>query len=806
MSPRCALLCRGLLGCVVLLPLFWPNAARCATPEQVDEAIEKGKKFLYSQQKPGGHWEPDDKRVGIGHVKGKDWGKMQGDSWGGFSALATYALLASGENPQEPKIQEAVAFLEKAEIISIYGLGIRCQIWLLLPPSAKTRAMANHDARLILEGVIKDDKKHPEYNGFWEYGNGHGEDPKKGPRHLDHSISQYGILGLWAASKCGVEVDLADWKMFENAWKSHQFPDGGWQYDGYPAKADPKKKETASMTAAGIATLFITEEFLHSDDGVNCGGNITNPAIEKGLKWMTENFSTVGRNVYTLYGLERIGVASGNKYFGTIDWYAEGADRLVKAQKKDGSWPGGGVKEGDMPVVNTAFALLFLSRGRAPVMMNKLQYDVIANGKSVEADWNQRPRDVANIVHWTGEQMERDLNWQIVNLKVPVDELHDAPILYISGDQDLKFTDEEMAKLKQFVEGGGMIFGTADCGMAKPQFSQSFEQLGTKLLNRPFRDLPPNHIIFTNEAYRASGWKSPPKVRGISNGVREQMILVSDADVGRAWQTRAEKTHEELYQFGADLFLYSVDKKSLRNKGETFVVRLNPKIKAEKTAKIAQLVVGDNWNPEPGGWRRMAAILHNKDKADITVEPIDLAKQTLSGFKLAHLTGTGHFKLTDVQRRRLAEFVMHGGTLVLDAAGGSGEFADSAEAELRALFPDAAAKALTDPLDIESPIFELPDAKIESVTYREMYKTKVVGKLKTPRLYGIDRSGRIGVFYSREDLTAGMVGEPVDGIAGYTPESATAIMRNIVLYSAFGVRPGQPKPASITEATNAVGK
>jgi len=31
-------------------------------------------------------------------------------------------------------------------------------------------------------------------------------------------------------------------------------------------------------------------------------------------------------------------------------------------------------------------------------------------------------------------------------------------------------------------------------------------------------------------------------------------------------------------------------------------------------------------------------------------------------------------------------------------------------------------------------------------------------------------------------------------------------MRNIVLYSAFGVRPGQPKPASVTEATNAAGK
>ena len=143
---------------------------------------------------------------------------------------------------------------------------------------------------------------------------------------------------------------------------------------------------------------------------------------------------------------------------------------------------------------------------------------------------------------------------------------------------------------------------------------------------------------------------------------------------------------------------------------------------------------------------------------------------------------------------------MHGGTLVIDAAGGSGEFADSAEAELHSLFSDSATKGLADPLDIESPVYLLPGAKIDNVTYRDYYKAKVVGKLKTPRLFGIERGGRIAVFYSREDLTAGMVGEPVDGIAGYSPESATALMRNIVLYGALGIRPNAAHPAAVSEA------
>ena len=51
-----------------------------------------------------------------------------------------------------------------------------------------------------------------------------------------------------------------------------------------------------------------------------------------------------------------------------------------------------------------------------------------------------------------GRQIERELNWQVVSLKVPVEELHDAPILYIAGDQALDFSESDTAKLRQFVE------------------------------------------------------------------------------------------------------------------------------------------------------------------------------------------------------------------------------------------------------------------------------------------------------------------------------------------------------------------
>ncbi|MDB5332538.1 MAG: A-macroglobulin complement component [Phycisphaerales bacterium] len=791
--PRCG--SWGLLLAILICP-FSSVSARGATPAEVDAAIEKAKAFIYSQQKPSGHWEIDNNRVGTKH----NHDKMQGDSFGGFSSLATYALLAAGEDNNDPRIAKSIDFLSKADVIGIYSLGLRSQVWLLLPAADKrAKLMAKHDANAIISGM-NDGKRSPENKNFWDYGNGKGEDGK-GSGRLDHSVSQYGVLGLWAGAQNDVEIDSKVWEAIDAGWKSHQFTEGGWAYDSTPKSKD-QKPATASMTAAGVATLFITEDMLNTGRGVDCKGNITNKNIEDGLAWMGKHFAEVNNN-YSWYGVERIGVASGRKYFGDTDWYAEGAERLVRSQRADGAWEGG--FPGATPLTATSFGVLFLVRGRAPIMMNKLQYDVVASltGNIAEGNWNQRHRDLANLSHWAASRFERPLNFQIVNLKVPVNALHDAPILYISGDQSVNFKPEDLAKLREYVDGGGMIFANADCGISKTLFAKSIEALGRKLYPKyEFRDLPAGHVIYTNELF--SKWKDRPRLRGLSNGVRELIVMIPDYDPARAWQTHADKTREEAFNIGADVFLYAIDKRSFRYKGEIIVVHPRSDIQADRTAKIARLQVGDNWDPEPGAWPRIAAIFHNQHKADLTVDTVTPGTGKLAGYKVAHLTGTTKFTLTPAARTELVQFVLHGGTLLIDAAGGSPDFCESAETELKTIFGKEAEAAFAKPLEIESPVFNLADGQIESVTYRDFYK-RVVGKLKTPRLIGIPRGNRIAVFYSREDLTGGLVGEPMDGISGYSPNSATAIMRNIVSYGAFGYKPPLPKPttAPTTKPTTA---
>ena len=798
----------GIVACVLLTLTIAlgarPAAAPAATPAEVEAAIAKGKQFLYSLQRPEGRWEPDPQRKGNKHG---DHPKMQGQSWGGYSALATYALLAAGESPQDPRVTKAVNFLKGADITGTYSLGIRCQVWNHLPPSPEMRALARRDAGLLI-GTLN---QGGEGKGGWDY-----DDPTSKGGRIDHSVSQYGVLGLWACAKTGYEVNPKVWELIDKTWRDHQYDDGGWAYDNDGHGKGGGGEETVSMTAAGVATLFITQDYLRANEGLGCQGNVFNENIEKGLKWIAqeEHFRKARENNYAWYGIERIGVASGYKYFGSVDWYAAGASELVRTQRKDGSWDGGFA--GATPLPATSFALLFLARGRAPIIMNKLDYTPVetTGGESgekrrigkVAAHWNQRPRDVANLASWMATQTERDLNWQIVNLLAPPEDLHDAPILYVSGSQGLiNLSEQDVAKLRAFVEQGGLILGNGDCG--KEVFNKSFRSLGKQLFPKyEFRDLPAGHVIFKEQQYDGDKWKSKPKVQGLSNGVRELMLLVPDADPAKAWQTHSDRTREELFQLGANIFMYAVDKKNLLYKGETYIVK-DKGGEAKQALKVARLMVGTNPDPEPGGWRRLANVLKNDHKVALAVEPVTLGGGSLGGggYRAAHLTGTAKFTLDAAARKEVTDFVNAGGTLVIDAAGGSAPFAESAEAELEAMFGAQATRGMARPLPSDHPVYLLPSAKVTQFGYRRFARKGVVGDLRGPRIKGIKTAAgdRVAVFYSREDLSAGLVGQPVDGIIGYDVATATPIMRNILLYAASAAKPaGKPtapaeKPAEV---------
>lgn len=788
----CVSLC---VACLVAAPLFG------ATSSEVEQSLSKAKSYLYARHK-NGDWENADKQ----DAKSQD--KLVGSQWGGQTALAAYALLAAGENPNaEPKLAAGIDFLKNAKIGGTYSLGVRCQVWSLLPQTPEIKSLVRRDA-LALQSMMKTQGN---ARGFYDYD----------ARGNSYSLSraQYAVLGMWGAARANVEVPSDYWRKVESAWAGAQEPDGGWRYQ----KGGREYPVTAGITAAGVATLLVAQENLLAGAGGACKGNPSNGAIDRGLAWLDQNFHQVAaEQAYereypfaTLYAVERVGVASGLKYFGKNDWYQKGSDYLVARQKADGSWKAGSSYFGALP--DTCFGILFLARGRAPLLMNKLEHgddaearasapqaadpapskpdalSVVKKRAAKPADWNQRPRDVANLADWISTVAERDLNWQVLGPSATLRDFHDAPILYLSGTQPLKLGDETKRKIREYVEGGGVVLGNADCGGRA--FTTAFLKLGAELFpTYDFRELPADHVIYKNGVFPRDRWKNKPSVLSLGNGVRELMLLVPQADAGRVWQSRLVGGKEESWQLGANLFFYAAGRKDLRYRGESHFVVADTKTEPSREIVVARLEYPGNWNPEPGGWRRLANVFHNERQIKLTVRPTRLGSGQIGDARVAHLTGTTPLKLNEAARAELRKFVASGGTLLIDAAGGSAAFAESADAEVRALFPDAKPAVLP----IAHPLYADGKTKLDSAGYRP-FAQKVVGGVKVPRVQAVTVAGRAAVFISREDLSAGLVGHSVDGIIGYDPKTATEIVTRILRFASI-----QPRKAGRDGKTPAV--
>jgi hypothetical protein len=742
-----------------------------ATAEEVEQAIQRAQAYLLTQQQADGSFERQP-AVAVGAARPVV--VAQGGQVAGLSALATYALLTSGLPSSEPHVAKALDYLRNTETDGTYALGLRCQVWYQLsleldpnetrpsPARRELERLVERDANLLLNGI----NKQGQASGMYTY------HVSKLTGAFDHSCSNYGAMGVWACAQVGARIPQSYWATVDQGWKSHQIAGEGWAYT-----ASANSRATPSMTAGGLVNLFICQEFLDRNVAADCHGNPESANIETAIQWLGQNpppQGIGGHHGYTLFNLARVGFESGYVQFVDYDWYTVNADNLVRMQSATGQWA---------DLQETAFDLAFLSLGRAPVVMNKLQYGDPA-GHAKFGHWNQRPRDVANITRWIEKQLHKRLNWQVVNLSMPMEVMQQSPILYIAGNQALKFTPEEIEKLKHYILAGGMIVANADCG--SKEFAASIRQLGEGMFpDYAFRSLPARHAILSEELFPAKDEKKIAAVDALGNQAREFILLIPNDDAARAWQVLPQvmQAHtgvipkEELYHLAGNLYYYSTERGQVRDKKKTWILPEQPKGAQKLT--VARLEYDGNWNPEPFGWEsQFANYLRAKRRLELESPRIRLGSDLLdtAKFKLAYLTGTGKFELTDKQREDLKRFTYEGGVVIVDAAGGSPEFVESAQRELKQAFgQDLELVPATDPL------YSIAE-QITAVKYREKAQ-KIFGKEMTqPVLKMIQEDGKVKVLFSPLDIAVGLVGQAIDSVNGYEPESAMQLMMNMLLY------------------------
>jgi len=618
----------------------------------------------------------------------------------------------------------------------------------------------------------------------------------------DNSNSQYGLLGVWAAAEAGYEVPDLYWAVVEKHWTDCQVGDGNWSYlpgmdDGYLA-----------MTCAGLASLLVTHDYLEPAEmgrnGAGVGRDPYSPPVRRALEWFERGNDSMyikpGPNVfdrasYTLFGLERVGLASGFKHFGVNDWYKLIARHLVYAQRKDGSWGDG--------VIDTSYSLLCLARGRHPIVMTKLRFDgnvpfgrtprlkptttPAADARSTGSGqapwvgyWANRPRDAANLARFASRQLEHSLNWQIVNIERNWTEWNDGPVLELASHATPHFTTEELDKLRNFVEAGGLLFTHADGS------SEEFNLYAAKLAHDLFPqyklvDVPPTHPIYTHDTVYSIDPRPPLKM--VSNGSRI-LMLHSPTDITRFWQQRDDVRHRNAFQLGVNLFVYAAGRRDLRNRLQATWVT-TPNAISLATLKLARVSYNGNWDPEPLAWTRYSNWLQRQTGTRIETQTVaidDLATLDPVQVPIAHLTGTDPCKFLGPDAAAVKTYIKAGGVLLIDTCGGQGPFGPSADALIAAAFPDSAPQVL----QANHPMLLAGNPGTQDVSQRRLRPDTALRLGRSAGNLRLLSAGKGHLLIAPLDITSGLLGVNTTGILGYDPAYTQALVKNLVFWTLDG--------------------
>ena len=463
-------------------------------------------------------------------------------------------------------------------------------------------------------------------------------------------------------------------------------------------------------------------------------------------------------------------LASGIRFFGDQDWFRTGAHFILENQVVPGSAQSAGVIDNDP--IGRAFALMFLARGRAPTWITKIALP----GQR----WNNRPNEIDRLTSHLSDLREVELNWQTLSLDAPADELLTSPLAYLTSDQAIELSPDQLEHLKYYLDRGGLLVACPNDD--SPRFNRSIRKLARTLYPRwPLKPLDTDHLLF-RDLYRVPRGGGKP-VQSVSNGARDLIILTA-RDWGRGFQSDRVPGRSRSWKLAINLFSIVTERGRLRPR---LIPPFEPRGPGPSTGRVVvgRALAGSDTNlVEPALWAVFSDHLFNRTGIELETRNIALDRIGESDLPLIHFSGVDPIELSAAEFEAIRMYAERGGTLLVENVGGRGGFAASIEEQLDAHF-DASAAALRH----KSPLISGESLEGGYDNRRLRYRRHTVammGVSPVNRLAAFRISGRPAVIVSHEDLSLGALGVRRWGIHGYEPQSARQLLTNFVLWAKGG--------------------
>lgn len=772
---------RLLVAALVVTTVATPSSAQISA-NQVRQSIDRGINYLKRTQSPQtGRWQD-----------------AVGTPAGGVTALCTLALLNSGLTVDDPSVKAGMRAIRESTSEKTYTVALETMALCIAEPQ-RDRPQIDQRIRMIQRSQISTNMP---YKGAWGY------DVNGKNTVGDPSNTQFALLALYEAERAGLPVEDTIWKRSLGYWARRQRPNGGgWNYR-------PDDAVSGSMTCAGIASTIIArgqvtlgDARVRNNEVLCCQPQEDLDGPKRGLEWLGRNFSVssnpTARNsrnqdfrqiylYYYLYALERVGRLTANRFIGQHDWYREGAELLVNSQDRaTGAWKGSGIEENQQ--IATSLALLFLSKGRRPVLIAKLDTN------SANDDWNRHRSDLAHLTRYVESRWKRDLTWQVIDGNAAsVEDLLQTPVLYISGRDGLRLSQTQKDTLKAYVENGGFIFAESCCD--DRGFDRDFKQLMAELFpENALRLLPPDHPIWYAEQ------KVPAKYLRQLMGVEaccRTSVVYCPGKLSCYWELASNRQSteypDELVQeikatlaIGANVLTYATNRE-LKDKLDAPQLVTGGQIDLERergTLYVAKLRHNGGSDDAPAALKNLLELAEQNLQLRVgqNRQLLSATAEDLFDYPVLFVHGRRNFRLNESERKALAQYVRRGGFIMADSICASEAFTESFRREIKTIFPEQTLERLppTHPVfSTDYQGYDLRQVSVQNPRGRAQdgsFKSRT--QQQAPTLEGLEVDGRLVVVFSPLDLSCALENQASIECHGYAREDAAKLGINILLYA-----------------------
>ncbi len=416
-----------------------------------------------------------------------------------------------------------------------------------------------------------------------------------------------------------------------------------------------------------------------------------------------------------------------------------------------------------------------------------------ADGQTAQvADWNLCPDDLSQLMRKAGRWFGMTYGTKPVSLASFNPDPSETPVLFFSGVRTLRMTDDQLALLRGYVLQGGMVVFDSIAG--SPYFYESALAVVRQLVpDEPVRQVPLDHPLFhmmtdaTQVAFPRNVAGDRPVLDAVYVGSRIA-CLVSRYGLGCGWDDRevplleqaAFYDVESANRLGVNLIAYAVGYAAaarLEAKPETF--GLIDEAAPTDELVFAQIRHAGAWNVHPGAATALLRRMRQESAMRVSLkrQAVTPGKDDLGPYALLYLEGIDAFAWDDAALTALRQFLLRGGTLVVNNGLGLATFDATVRSELARLLP---ATPLA-PIAPGHPLFTAlkPVAAAEySAAVRKLFPD-----LTAPALEGIAVDGDLRVIYSRFDLAAAWLGCDYPLALCYTSESGIELGMNVLFYA-----------------------